>query len=263
MRKLWTVVAAPSMISEPPQWRTSIEEMWIIDLADFSSVRKFADKFERDGGCPGILVENAAIGSFKYEATKDNWDIFLQVNHLYTSLLALFLLPFMIKTAEKHSTTLRLVVVSNKLHNVVKMDKKTSVDPHILETLESAEYCTDKNMEERYQLTKLFNVFFVRALNARLSPSTPPPLIINAVNPGYCYSDLRREYSGMRAVIDWFLEKALAFSAEMGSRRLIWAALAHQDRPDKLRGEYLSSFEVREVSDLVLSPEGVKIQDRS
>ncbi|KAF7345418.1 WW domain-containing oxidoreductase [Mycena venus] len=236
-------------------------ELWIIDLADFSSVKQFADRFERDGGRLDILVENAAIGTSNYEATKDDWDISLQVNHLSTSLLALLLLPAMIKTAEQHSTAPRLVVVSSDLHYVVKLNKNISADPDILKTLGSAKYCTKKNMEDRYQLTKLFNVFFVRALNDRIPPSTP--LVVNAVNPGYCYSELRREFSGIRAALDWLMEKALAFSAEVGSRRLIWAALAHQDQPDKLRGEYSSSFKIREVSDLVLSPEGVKIQDRS
>jgi NAD(P)-dependent dehydrogenase (short-subunit alcohol dehydrogenase family) len=58
-------------------------ELWIIDLADFESVKQFADKFERDGGRLDILVENAAIGTFKYEATEDGWETSLVplINH--------------------------------------------------------------------------------------------------------------------------------------------------------------------------------------
>ncbi|KAF7371070.1 hypothetical protein MSAN_00741300 [Mycena sanguinolenta] len=223
-------------------------ELWIIDLADFSSVKQFADRFERDGGRLDILVENAAIGSFKYIPTKDNWDISLQVNHLSTSLLALLF-------ASSN------VVSSGALH-WVKITKSVYEDPEVVKTLGNAEYCSDpKNMQGRYALTKLFNVLFVRALNDRLPPSIP--LVVNAVNPGYCYSELRREFSGARAVFDWFMERALAFSAEVGSRRLIWAALSYQNAPDKLRGEYLSDFHVEEVSDFVLSPEGAKMQDHS
>ncbi|KAF8211139.1 short-chain dehydrogenase [Mycena galopus ATCC 62051] len=236
-------------------------ELWLIDLADFASVKQFVDKFEREDGRLDILVENAAIGSFKYAATKDNWDISLQVNHLSDSLLALLLLPAMINTAQQHSTTPRIVVVSSGMHYWVKMDKNVSGHPNILKTLGSAKYCTEKKMQDRYSLTKLFNVFFVRALNARLPSSTP--LVISAVDPGYCYSELRREFSGIMGLLTWLMDKALAFPAEVGSRRLVWTALSHQDQPQKLRGAYSSSFHVLEVSDFALSAEGVKMQNQT
>jgi NAD(P)-dependent dehydrogenase (short-subunit alcohol dehydrogenase family) len=236
-------------------------ELWIIDLADFASVKEFANKFERDGGRLDILVENAGTISSKHEATKDDWEISLQVNHLSTSLLALLLLPAMVKTAQQHSTTPRLVVVSSGMHYWVKINKDVGENPDILKTIGSAEYSTDKNMQERYQLTKLFNVFFVRALNAHLPSSTP--VVVSAVDPGYCYSELRRSFTGVMAVFDWLMERALAFPTEVGSRRLVWAALSNQDHPEKLRGEYTASFQVLEASDFVISPEGAKIQDRT
>ncbi|KAJ7708899.1 hypothetical protein B0H17DRAFT_916458 [Mycena rosella] len=235
-------------------------ELWIIDLADFASVKQFADKLEQDGGRLDILVENAAVGLFTYEGTKDGWDASLQVNCLSTSLVALLLLPIMVKTAKEHSTLPRIVVVSSEVHYWYTFEKGLSEDPEILKTLGSAEYCTPKKMEERYILTKLLNVLFVRALNARLAPTTP--LIVDAVNPGYCYSELRRGLSGIRAVVDYLMELVLAFSTERGSRQLVWAALAHQDHPEKLRGAYISASKVEEVSDFVLSREGGKVQDR-
>lgn len=71
----------------------------------------------------------------------------------------------------------------------------------------------------------VLNVFFFRALNARLPPTIP--VIVNAVSPGYCYSELRREFSGLLAVIDYIMERLLAWTAEEGSRQLVWGALAH------------------------------------
>ncbi|KAK7031655.1 WW domain-containing oxidoreductase [Favolaschia claudopus] len=237
-------------------------ELWLIDLADFSSVKRFADRFEREGERLDILVENAAIGSSTYIKTKDNWDISFQVNNLATSLLALLLLPTMIKTAEKYSTIPRLVVVASGVHYWVTLNKTLCEDPDILKTIGGEVFCSvPKNMEDRYLVTKLFNVFFVRALNDRL-PSTTP-VITSAVDPGYCYSELRREFSGFMAVFDWFMEKALAFTSEVGSRRLIWTSLSHPENPDKLRGQYTASFQILEPSDFVISPEGKKVQDRS
>ncbi|KAJ7837944.1 hypothetical protein B0H13DRAFT_1651258 [Mycena leptocephala] len=234
-------------------------ELWIIDLADFESVKQFADKFERDGGRLDILVENAALATFDYDATKDGWEVSLQVNCLSTPLLAFLLIPVMIKTAQQHSTVPRLVVVSSGLHYRSEIDKRVAENPNMLKTIGSAEYCTDKNMRARYPLTKLLNVFFVRALNARLPPSTP--LIVNATDPGYCHSELRRGMKGIMAVVDYLMKRALAFPTEVGSQRLVWAALAYPEQPDKLRGEYSSSCEVQ-VSDYVLSAQGVKVQDR-
>ena len=46
-----------------------------------------------------------------------------QVNNLCTSLLALRLLPVMLRTAEKHHTSPRIVVVTSELHYWAKLDK--------------------------------------------------------------------------------------------------------------------------------------------
>ncbi|KAJ7733420.1 hypothetical protein DFH07DRAFT_928832 [Mycena maculata] len=235
-------------------------ELWIIDLANFESVQQFADKFKRDGGWLDIFVANAAIGTSKYEPTENGWESSLQVNHLSITLLALLLLPSMIKTSREHATLPRLVVVSSGAHYWIEIEKPVVENPEIVKTVGSAEYCTSGTaMRNRYVLTKLFNVFFVRALNARLPSSTP--LIVNTVSPGYCYSELRRNFSGILAVVDFLMERALAFSAEVGSRRLVWAALAQQDHPEKLRGQYISNFDIKEVSDFVLSPQGAKAED--
>ncbi|KAJ6590425.1 hypothetical protein DFH09DRAFT_1139361 [Mycena vulgaris] len=234
-------------------------ELWIIDLADFASVSQFATRFEQDGGRLDILVENAAIGAFKYAPTKDGWESSFQVSNLSTPLLALLLLPIMHKTAKEHSTVPRIVVVSSGMHYWSTIEKPLSEDPALLKTMGGAEYST-KNMNARYPHTKLLNVFFIRALNAHLPPATP--LIVNAVDPGYCYSELRRSLTGIRAVLDYLMERLLAFTAEEGSRNLVWAALAHQADPDKLRGEYVAVSHVQEVSDFVLSAQGAKLQDR-
>ncbi|KAJ7132349.1 hypothetical protein C8R44DRAFT_698800 [Mycena epipterygia] len=237
-------------------------EVWLIDLADFESVKQFADKFEKDGGRLDILVENAATFATRYEPTKDGWESALQVNCLSTPLLALLLLPVMLRTAEQYSTMPRLVVVSSSVHYWSTIDKSVRENPGILRTLGSAQFCTKnfpRAMDARYLLTKLLNIFFVRALNARLSASTP--LIVNAVNPGYCYSQLRRSFSGIQAVFDHLSERALAFTTEEGSRQLVFGAIGEQEHPEKLRGEFTSNCKVMESSDFVLSPEGVKAQN--
>ncbi|KAF7345408.1 WW domain-containing oxidoreductase [Mycena venus] len=233
-------------------------ELWLVDLANFDSVKQFADKFEREGGRLDILVENAAIAADHYEGTKDGWEISLQVNDLSTPFVALLLLPAMIRTAEQYSTFPRLVIVASEVHYWVKIEKQVYENPDILKTLGSSEYCTNKVMQSRYMLTKLLTVFFVRALNARLPPSTA--VIIDMVNPGFCHSELMRDAKGVAGFMFWLFKRIVAFTAEEGSRQLVYAAVGGQ--PDKLRGEYITGGHVEEVADFVLSPEGVKIQNQ-
>ncbi|KAJ7354473.1 hypothetical protein DFH08DRAFT_922857 [Mycena albidolilacea] len=229
-------------------------ELWTIDLADFSSVKSFADKFDKDGGRLDILVENAGVTRPKYEATTDGWETSLQVNSLATPLLALLLLPRMVQTAREHRTVPRIVVVGSELYHFGTIPKEVLKRGDILTTLGSAEYCTPKTMQTFYNVTKLISMFFVRALNARLDPSTP--LIVNTVNPGFCVSELRRD---LPAPISWIMaimEAIMAFSTEEGSRQLVFGAVG----PGALRGEYINQSQVEEASDFVIGPVGQKVE---
>ncbi|KAJ6526933.1 hypothetical protein DFH09DRAFT_1414611 [Mycena vulgaris] len=234
-------------------------ELWLVDLADFASVKQFADKFEKDGGRLDIFVENAGVNSDKYEATKDGYEVSFQVNCLSTPLAGLLLLPHMLRTAREHSTVPRLVVVASEVHYFTDIPKSVREGDNILATLGSAEYCTPATMQDRYMVTKLLNVFFVRALNARLGAA---PLIVNAINPGLCHSELGRTMTGVKAFLFGILSSILAFTAEEGSRQLVWGAIGLPDSADKLRGEYINQCTVEEPSDFVISPEGTKVQDR-
>ncbi|KAF7369500.1 hypothetical protein MVEN_00279800 [Mycena venus] len=237
-------------------------ELWIVDLADFESVKAFADRFQREGGRLDIFVENAAILMDKYEPSKDGWETAFQVSCLSTPLLAFLLLPTMIKTAREHSTVPRLVVVSSEMHYWASIEKEVRENPDMLKTFGSQEYCTPTRMASRYLLTKLLNVFFVRALNARLANTTP--LIVDAVNPGLCHSELTRGLTGIVATLERLFAFFFAYSTEVGSRHLVWAAIAHQEKQEeeKLRGAFIHGCRVTEPSDFVLSEEGRKTEDR-
>ncbi|KAJ6586340.1 hypothetical protein DFH09DRAFT_1432174 [Mycena vulgaris] len=236
-------------------------ELWILDLGDFESVKRFGDQFEKDGGRLDILVANAAMETRQYTTTKDGWETTLQVNHIATSFAVLLLVPIMLRTATDHATLPRIVLVSSGLHYLVKIDEEARTKPgRILETLGSPEYCTPgKRLREQYSITKLINIFFARALNAHLGASAP--LIVNAVAPGFCVSELRRDIKGATGVILKVLEWLLAFTTEEGSRRLVWAAVGLPSAPETLRGEYIDCCAVEEASDFVIDAEGHRVQE--
>ncbi|KAH7882551.1 hypothetical protein F5I97DRAFT_1906004 [Phlebopus sp. FC_14] len=254
-------------------------ELWLLDLADFSSVTSFADKFLRESDRLDILVMNAGMATGKYETTTNGWERTygmilerslpplivssrIQVNHLATALLSLLLLPRLVETGKKTGIHSRLVIVASDVHYwaVLKDDVKHSQTP--LAKLSNKEYCTPKIMAVRYFDSKVLNVLFVRALQDHI-PSVVP-LTVNAVNPGFCYSQLRREMyaSFWRNLFMSLMEKALAWTPEQGSRQLIYAAIAERDNEDHMKGAFVSKAEVAEPSDFVISDEGKMMQDK-
>ncbi|KAK2467571.1 hypothetical protein APHAL10511_000426 [Amanita phalloides] len=235
-------------------------EVWLVDQADFSSVKAFADKFLKEEDRLDCLMLNAAIAVVEYNSTGDGWESSLQVNHLSTALLALLLLPRMIETARRHSVTPRLAIISSDMHYWTTFDQQVRDNEEPLKLLGSKEYCTPETMSRRYPDTKLLNVLFVRALADRLGNL---PIIVNAVNPGYAHSELRRNVKGWALYIRFFIMDALLLGlpTEKASRRLIWGAIGGTEDEESLRGAFICRNAVTEPSDFVIGEQGQKMQE--
>ncbi|KZO94476.1 NAD(P)-binding protein [Calocera viscosa TUFC12733] len=160
---------------------------WKLDISDAASVKAFVQRFEREGvGKLDILIENAGIsswGSAPFKLAASGYEQTIATNHLGTAHLALRLLPFLLK-ADKP----RLVIVASEVHYWVS-------DPNEADTEGVLQKLNEKDRKgkfyaqmNRYLVSKLFNVLFVRALAAHLPPGTQ--LTVNSVNPGMCYSSL-------------------------------------------------------------------------
>jgi retinol dehydrogenase 12 len=109
---------------------------------------------------------------------------------------------------------------------------------------------------------KVLNVFFMRALNARL-PQQPPTIITNVVNPGFCISQFRRHLKGEAAEKVRKMEAESAHTTEEGSRQLVYGAVGVPEAGDEwmLKGQYINMSTVEEVSDDVLDDRGRRAQD--
>jgi len=235
-------------------------QLWEIDLARISSVIKFAERFEKEGGRLDILLLNAGIAPTSgQQLTADGYEPTFQVNNLCTSLVALRLLPIMLRTAEQHRTSPRIVIVSSEVHYWARLDNDVIDSPTGLVQFGKTEYSENKALKSRYGDTKLLNVFFTRGLNERLRDKS---LIVNCVNPGFCYSSLRRNVTGITAWVSWLMESILARTSEEGSRQLIWACIGGKDNVDELRGAYISALQVHEPSDYVINEEGQRAQNK-
>ncbi|KAI0309683.1 short-chain dehydrogenase [Amylostereum chailletii] len=233
-----------------------------VDLCVFSSVVEFVEEFERQEERLDILLHNAGMTNNTFETTTNGWEVVLQVNAMSCMLLCVSLLPLMLKTAAKNTKAVsrpRIVVVSSDTHYWCKFTPLELASANLLGKLNDREHCSDPTViARRYTTTKLLNVFFVRELAERLSQD--PPVIVNAVNPGLCHSKLRRDWGLAATVRSLVFISLFARTTEVGSRTLVWAATAAGHRERDLHGGYVSTNEVKEVSDFALSEEGLRMQ---
>uniref|UniRef100_D8Q4Z8 Uncharacterized protein n=1 Tax=Schizophyllum commune (strain H4-8 / FGSC 9210) TaxID=578458 RepID=D8Q4Z8_SCHCM len=237
-------------------------ELMLVDLADFSSTMQFAAELEARVDRLDLLVLNAGVtaqNGSKRTATVDGWEPTIQVNVVSSSILAILLLPIMVRTSRERHTIPRTVVVASSVHFwAPPWANEIFNQPEILKALSAQEefewIC--------HSLTcPVLNVLFARALNERLR-HTHPTVIVNSVDPGLCSTSLFRDEGritiGMR-----LMNAILAVSAEVGSRELVWAALGGSENADALRGAFVARHTVRQPSDFVLSERGRIAQDRT
>lgn len=232
-------------------------DSWPLDLSSFDNVRSFADRFVAEGPERlNVLVANAGTFNPVYTRTQDDWEVMLQVNYLSTALLSILLLPHLLRSAT-HDDPSRLVLVSSLGHYLAEPMLTDSQNwDHILGAISAKKFGVSG-----YNLSKMLQVAFVRELGARL-PS-PTPLVITAVNPGLCHSSLQRElekYRLLRMVLGFVKWLLRARTSEMGSRNLVYAALA--TNAQDLHGRYMSSCEIVEECDFLLSAKGQAFSER-
>ena len=105
---------------------------------------------------------------------------------------------------------------------------------------------------------KVLDLLFVRALADRLRNM---PVIVNAVDPGYAISGIRRNINGIAVLFFYFMDLLLAVSTEKSSRQLVFGALGGEGNEEKLRGAYLHYSRIGEPSDFVLGGKGQAVQE--
>ena len=87
-------------------------------------------------------------------------------------------------------------------------------------------------------------------------------VIVNCVNPGFCYSELAREATPFQLQVLGVIRKVIARTGEKGGRQLVYAAVGESDAPERLHGGYINLHALNEPSDYVLGDSGRKRQDK-
>ncbi|KAI0147233.1 NAD(P)-binding protein [Xylariaceae sp. FL1272] len=217
-------------------------QIWQVEQESFASIKDFAtqaaglDKLD-------IVILNAGVKGIEYTKSKSGHELNTQVNHLGTALLSLLLLPPLEKTATESGSPTRLTIVSSENHFWVKL--KEIKGPETLAHLDD-EATFGKDMD-RYNITKLLNVLWMRELSARANGN----IVINAVNPGFCKSSLHRNHPGGASFANM-----IGWTAAQGGYCLTNAAIQHPES----KGAYISEQAVKSPSAFVLSGEGKQAQ---
>lgn len=172
-----------------------------LDLADLSSVRRFAEETP----AVDVLINNAGIMAVPYATTVDGFESQIGTNHLGHFALTNLLLP---------KLTDRVVTVSSFMHRLGYVSLK------------------DLNWESRryrawlaYGQSKLANLLFTSELQRRLV-AAGSPLLALAAHPGYSSTNLQG-HTGNRvgdAVMRTIGNGLLATSPDFGARQTLYAA---------------------------------------
>lgn len=166
--------AVGRLVADHPEARV---EMLMLDLADLSSVRAFADRFVERHDRLDLLINNAGVMMPpERRETKDGFELQIGTNHLGHFALTMRLLPML---AEQ--TGSRVVNVSSSAQNAGGLD---------LDDLqwEKRRYSRMRS----YGASKIANMLFTLELQARLDDAEVD-VMSTACHPGWTATNLQRD----------------------------------------------------------------------
>jgi NAD(P)-dependent dehydrogenase (short-subunit alcohol dehydrogenase family) len=174
-----------------------------VDLADFSSIKAFADAYTKQFTTLDLLINNAGVMVPPYSKTKDGFELQMGTNHLGHFLLTGLLLPLLMK-----SKGARIVTVSSSAHHLGNIN------------------FDDLNWERRsyspwraYGDSKIANLYFTYELQERLR-NAGSAVLATAAHPGWSDTELQRHAS-----VTEKLNKYFAQNPEMGALPTLRAAI--------------------------------------
>jgi len=185
-------------------------EVMALDLADLSSVHRFAEALRSRWGTLDLLINNAGVGSTSLRYTADGFELVLGTNHLGHFALSGLLLPMMIEAPKA-----RVVTVASLAHarGVIDFDNLDG----------SKGYANFR----AYSQSKLANLLFAYELQRRLSEPGVGLLSV-AAHPGWAATEMNvrplGERPSLRDQVLHMLPMRLAAPPAQAARPILFAA---------------------------------------
>ncbi|KAF9171256.1 hypothetical protein BGX21_004915 [Mortierella sp. AD011] len=196
-----------------------------LDLNDMRKARDAAKKFLAKDLPLHILVCNSGIMASLFELSADGIETQFAINHMGHFVFTMGLLDRI-----KKSQPSRIVIVSSNCH---ELTVPGAID---FDTLNDE---TKTDSIQRYARSKLANILFTKALARRLENER---VYVNAVHPGYVFTDLSR---GVGASSGAILKQVVgvtnivvAVKPEVGCLTQLYAAMSTEIEEDDIRGRY-------------------------
>ena len=185
-------------------------DLLIADLSGLDQVRQLAEQIRTRYDHLDVIMHNAGVALYRRETTVDGYERMFATNHLAPYLLTRLLIDRLEAAGSKPA---RVISVSSEAHRQVR---RIPWDDLQSERSYSA--------LRAYNLSKLANVLFVRALAERLDRQT---VVANAVSPGFVRTELNRDAT-LPFRIFFTLVRPLQTNLETGADTPVWAATSSE-----------------------------------
>ena len=180
-------------------------DLLVADLTALDQVRQLAEQIRARYDHLDVLLHNAGVALYRRETTVDGYERMFATNHL-----APYLTRLLIDRLEAAGNRpARVISVSSQAHRQVR---RIPWDDLQSERSYSA--------IRAYNLSKLANVLFVRALAERIDRQA---VVANAVSPGFVRTELNRGAT-LPFRIFFTLVRPLQRNPETGADTPVWAA---------------------------------------
>ncbi|OTB00303.1 hypothetical protein M426DRAFT_324440 [Hypoxylon sp. CI-4A] len=225
-------------------------QVWLLDQESWASMVAFAERARTELDRLDIVLLNAGLKRLEYSQSPTGHEAHVQINHFGTALLSMLLVQPLRRTARVTGKPGRMTITASSVAFMAPFHdiKDPQGGKGIFGWLDNPASFVPG--ESRYCLSKLLDLFWTRALAARLDPAD---VVLNTLNPGWCQSAFHREHPSAD-----FLSKYLAFTTAQGGYHLTDAVVQHPNS----HGAYLSEQTIRSVPSFVSSGEGMGVQKR-
>lgn len=202
-------------------------EVLPLDLADLSSVRRFAAEFLGRNMPLPLLINNAGVMALPYRRTVDGFELQFGTNHLGHFALTGLLLPAILAAPQA-----RVVTVSSGAHTPGRI------------AFDNLDGARGYQRWVAYAQSKLANLLFAYELQRRFAAAGAGAISL-ACHPGYANTELqaagpRMDGSALGARLAQAMNRIFAQSAAMGALPTLYAATA----PEAYGGDYIGPMEL-------------------
>ncbi|KZT58639.1 NAD(P)-binding protein [Calocera cornea HHB12733] len=248
-----SLLADPVVKEKNPK---AVIKVYELEMTTWESVTGFANKFIADRKAAGegldIAILNAGIANMDYELAPTGNEMVLQVNHYSTALLSVLLLP-LLESSTNPAHTARLMIVTSGSHLSTSLKANPPQDINYLASLNEAR---GYQAMDRYGLSKLILIFFLRTLSEKVSSDK---VIINNVCPGMIRTELGRKIPWYLKPVFWLMQARQVNPIEKGAACYIHA-IASVGKES--HGLWFSKMKLTPYAEVVTNEEGKKLQPR-